>query len=291
MSERVNQIWCMEPLAFRRLSQMARAWDGKQPETKAAAPRRQKSVAILNLHGMIEPKSTLLGALFGGTSTEAFSEAFSSVMGDDRVGGIVIDVDSPGGVTYGVQELSDQIHAARGQGKPIIAVANPFAASAALWIASAADRLVVTPSGEAGSHGVFAAHVDVSGALEQAGVKETIVTAKDSPHKAEFADSRPLSDSAREHLQELVDDTMGQFTASLARNRGMSPQEVRDKFGGGRMLSARKAVQAGMADRIGTMADTVSQLAAGRVRLGKKASEDRWDYRRMRVNQLRANMY
>jgi len=277
----INDIWCMERGAFTRLTALVAAWDGKTPEAAAPATRKQKHVAVMSMRGVIEPRMSLFGMLFGGTSTEAFGQTFAELMGDDRVGGIVIDVDSPGGVTFGVQELSQQIYEARGKGKPIVAVANPWAASAALWLATSADRLVVTPSGEAGSHGVFAAHIDVSGMLEKAGVKETIVTAKDSPFKAEFTDTAPLSDSAREHLQEMVDETMQQFTADLARNRDMSRDDVRANFGKGRMLSAKKAVAAGMADRIGTLNETIGQMASGRIRLGKRASEDKWDYRRM----------
>lgn len=274
----LGDIWCLEASAYRRLSSLVAAWNGALPTEAKSAPRarRSKSVAVLPLHGLIEPRTSLWGLLFGGTSTEQFSEAFRAAMADDGVSDIVIDVDSPGGYSWGVQELSDEIYAARGQGKKIIAVAQPYAASAAYWIATAADRLVVMPSGEVGSVGVYAAHLDFSKRLEDLGIKETIITAKGSPYKAELADSKPLSDEAREHVQQSVDATYQQFVHDVARNRGLSVGEVREKFGKGRMVRAKDAVEAGMADRIGTLPETVERLSAGRIRFGAQASADDW---------------
>ncbi len=88
---------------------------------------------------------------------------------DFNIDTIVLDVDSPGGNYYGTPETSSKIRAAR-DSKPIIAVANSLAASAAYWIASAADEIVVTPSGDVGSIGVLAVHTDFSAANEKIGV-------------------------------------------------------------------------------------------------------------------------
>src|SRR5690606_12609791 len=111
------------------------------------------------------------------------------------VGTIVLDVDSPGGGVYGVAEFAEEIYKARGQ-KRIVAVANSMAASAAYWIATAADELVVTPGGEVGSIGVYMLHEDWSGAYEKAGIKPTVI--KFGENKAEGIDVEPLSESAQE---------------------------------------------------------------------------------------------
>ena len=88
--------------------------------------------------------------------TEAFGAAFDRAAADSSIGAIVLNIDSPGGSVYGVEELADKIYKARGT-KPVYAVANSLAASAAYWIGSAASQLYVTPSGEVGSIGVLAA--------------------------------------------------------------------------------------------------------------------------------------
>jgi len=112
-----------------------------------------------------------LGFLFGGTSITGFRAAFRQALRDPSVSAIIFDVDSPGGTIDGVPELADEIFAARGR-KPMVAVANTQMASAAYWIASAADEIVVTPSGSVGSIGVLTAREDLSRATQMAGIKQ-----------------------------------------------------------------------------------------------------------------------
>ena len=77
-----------------------------------------------------------------------------AVAADPEVGTIVMDVDSPGGSVFGVQELADTLYDVREHsGKRLVAVANNMAASGGYWIASQAHELVVTPSGMGGSIG------------------------------------------------------------------------------------------------------------------------------------------
>ncbi|WP_052688250.1 S49 family peptidase [Xanthomonas sp. MUS 060] len=98
--------------------------------------------------------------------------ALRQALADDTVSQILIDIDSPGGSVYGVAELADQIQSARSI-KPVVAVANSLAASAAYWIGCAAGELYVTPGGEVGSIGVWQAHFDYSQALAADGVTPT----------------------------------------------------------------------------------------------------------------------
>ena len=77
---------------------------------------------------------------------------------------------------YGVAELADQIQSARAS-KPVVAIANSLAASAAYWIGCAAGEFYVTPGGEVGSIGVWQAHFDYSQAIASEGVKPTLISA------------------------------------------------------------------------------------------------------------------
>jgi ClpP class serine protease len=135
----------------------ARIGDGpahRQQQTSGA-------VAVLPLYGVIAPKVNAMTDISGGTSVEMFASDFNSLMRDPNIKAVVIDIDSPGGQTSLITELAATIRQARGT-KPIVAVANPTAASAAYWIGSQADELVATPSGHVGSIGVFGAHEDIS---------------------------------------------------------------------------------------------------------------------------------
>jgi signal peptide peptidase SppA len=176
---------------------------------------------------------------------------------DKDVSAIILDVASPGGMTDMISELATDIRQARGK-KPIVAVANTKAASAAYWIASQADEVVVTPSGSVGSVGAFAAHDDLSGAMEKAGIKTTLVSA--GKFKTEANPYEPLSDEARAMIQERVDDAYAMFTGDVAKGRRVPVDTVRGGYGEGRMVSAKQAVKLGMADSIGTLQQTVERF-------------------------------
>jgi signal peptide peptidase SppA len=225
----------------------------------AARPseRRIDKVAILPLFGTIFPRANMMTDVSGATSAERFADNFANLVRDPDIGAIVIDVDSPGGAVHGVDELSRQIYEARGS-KPIVAIANHQMASAAYWIASAADELVVSPSGEVGSIGVFAVHRDLSAAQEREGVKTTIIS--QGKYKVEGNPYQPLSEDARQSIQAKVDEYYEFFVDGVARNRNVTSDVVRSGFGEGRMVSARKAVDAGMADRVDTLSGVLKGL-------------------------------
>jgi signal peptide peptidase SppA len=216
------------------------------------------NIALISLFGIISQRMNMVSASSGGTSTEMFSQVFNRTIADKSIGAVVIDTDSPGGSVAGIQELSDLIYNARGT-KPIISVVNSLMASAAFWIGSSADEIVMTPSGQIGSVGVVATHVDQSAANEQLGRKITIIKA--GKYKAESNPFEPLTDDAAANMQNEVDSYYSDFVDALARNRDTTAKRVQDGFGQGRMVRANEAIAAGMADRVGTLDQVVEQLA------------------------------
>ena len=83
--------------------------------------------------------------------------------------------------------------------RSVVAIADTMAASAAYYIASAAEHVVITPSGSVGSIGVIAAHEDISQLQGKLGVKTTLVTAGE--HKGELGRFGPLTAEARAEIQ------------------------------------------------------------------------------------------
>lgn len=219
--------------------------------------QRVNKVAVLPLFGTIFPRANMMTDVSGATSAERFGTLFARLIGDPEVGAIVLDVDSPGGQSGGMAELSKQIFDARGT-KPIVAVANHTMASAAYWIASAADEIVVTPSGQVGSIGVFSVHEDKSEALQQGGIKLSIIS--EGKYKVEGNPYQPLTEEARSALQTRVRDVYDSFVNAVARNRGVEPAAVRNGFGEGRLAGAYQAVEWGMADRVATLRETIEGL-------------------------------
>lgn len=225
----------------------------------ATSRSRAGAIAVLPLTGTISHRMGMMSEMSGGTSTEKFSGWLKAAIADPNVKAIVIDADSPGGSVDGVPELAAEVANAKAS-KPVIAQVNAMAASAAYWIVSQASEIVVTPSGEVGSIGVFAAHEDISKAAEMQGVKVSLVSA--GKYKTEANPFEPLSSEARQALQSQVNEFYGMFTKAVAKGRNTTPSAVQNGFGEGRMVSAQQAVKEGMADRVATMDQTLSRLGA-----------------------------
>ena len=220
------------------------------------------AVAVIPLRGLITPRGSFLSLLFGGGAggLQGFRAMLRDAVADDDIAAVLIDIDSPGGRVDLVAETASEIRALRGK-KPIVALSNTMAASAAYWIAAQADELVVTPSGEVGSIGVFVVHEDWSKFNADFGVQPTYVSA--GKYKTEGNPDEPLSEDARADLQAMVDDYYAMFVDDVATGRSVTADAVRGGFGEGRLVRARNAVTEGMADRVETFEQTVSRLAAG----------------------------
>ena len=230
------------------------------------------SVAVIPLYGVIVPRADLFSEMSGGSSVQRLSGAFKDALADEEARSILLDVNSPGGQTDMVPEFAAEIRAARGT-KPIVAVANTTAASAAYWLGSQADEFVASPSASVGSIGVFAAHDDISGMQEKMGAKTTLVSA--GKYKVEGNPFEPLSEEARAAIQERVDEAYEMFVGDVAAGRGTTVEAVRAGYGQGRMLSAKKALAGGMIDRVATFESTLARLQnpSGRARVVRSGAE------------------
>lgn len=260
--------WAVLPEAMGALARIARV-DLHADDIRAAIgqrqavdqPRAPKGVAVIPLRGVITPRASLVSMLFGGGGgLEGFRSDLRAALADDEVGSILVDIDSPGGSTSLLTETAAEIRAASRK-KPVVAVANTMAASAAYWLGSQADELVVTPSGEVGSIGVFAMHENYQGFNEKLGVDPTYISA--GAFKTEGNPDEPLSDDGRAYFQQTINEFYDQFVGDVAKGRNVSPSKVKGEFGEGRMVTAKRAVAAGMADRVDTYERTLARLAAG----------------------------
>lgn len=265
-------VWGVHPATLGPLSAALRAGElpDARPEAARGAAGSQGGVAVIRLKGLITPTPSFLSLLFGGGGgLQAFRAQLRDAVNADDITAIVLDVDSPGGSTDLIAETAAELRAARAV-KPLIAVANTWAASAAYWLAAQADELVVTPSGEVGSIGVYCAHEDYSGYEDQIGIKTTLVSA--GKYKTEGNPYEPLSDEAREALQEKVDAYYGLFVADVAKGRGVPASAVKAGYGEGRMLTAQQAVAENLADRVDTLEATITRIVRSPGKTRRRAS-------------------
>lgn len=276
--------WAIQPRALasidaRSLAQMHAEQAAGAPEAggvltaTSMRPNAQGgTVAVLPLQGVITPRGSLIMRILGlgGGGLEGFREALDTAVNDSDISAIVLDVNSPGGLVSLVPEVAKEIREAREE-KPIIAVANVMAASAAYWLASQASEVVVTESGEVGSIGVLWRHEEFSAMDARIGIKTTLIYA--GKHKTEGNPFEPLTEEAKEAFQASVDDFYDMFIADVAAGRGVKEAAVREGFGQGRMVLAEQAVSDGMADRVATLEEVIETAASTGSSAGRSSAQ------------------
>ena len=269
--------WALMPERLNAMAAVLERWSRNTPagedvmghigaDRSAREARRQSNqvntgggIAVLPLYGVVTQRGNMVDDVSGGgsTSTQQFTASLRQALADESVSQILIDIDSPGGSVYGVAELAEDILTARSQ-KPVIAIANSLAASAAYWIGCSASEFYVTPGGEVGSIGVWQAHQDYSRAMDEAGVKTTLISA--GKFKVEGNPYTPLDEEAQAFMQSRVDDYYGAFTKAVARGRGVPISQVRDGMGQGRVLGADAALTNQMVDGVATLDDVINKM-------------------------------
>jgi signal peptide peptidase SppA len=182
-------------------------------------------IACIDVCGTLVQKLGSLRPFSGMTGYDGIRQNFLTALADPDVQAIALSIDSPGGEVAGCFDLVDTIYASRGQ-KPVWAILNESAYSAAYAIASAADKIYVPRTGGVGSIGVVWMHVDWSKAITNAGLDVTFMIF--GSRKIDGASEMPLSPEARERFQVDI-DAMGElFVETVARNRGISASVIRD---------------------------------------------------------------
>jgi capsid assembly protease len=282
-----NTTWAIEHATLEQIIEFFQleAAGVRVPYAAVDRPREriiQRQVAVLPLFGTLSQRANMFTKISGATALEDFIVQFRALRNNSQIGAIILNVDSPGGSVFGVPEAAAEIYASRGI-KRTIAVANAHALSGAYWIGSAAEELVITPSGLAGSIGLLGVFEDRSALEGKDGITHRIFRA--GKYKAEGNEYEPLTDAAAAHLQSEVDRYYEMFVSAVAKHRSVTPVQVRNGYGQGRSVGARQAITAGMADRVATLDETIARIqgeirsgvrrfsaSAQRARLGYRAS-------------------
>lgn len=249
-----NVIEVRAAFASRRLDMLA-AYGFEPPEQRKPFAFAG-GAAIIPITGMLVNRINWSSA--SATGYDFIRGQLRCALADPDVSQIVFDVDSNGGLVSGCQELAAEIFASRDV-KPSTAVVDARGYSAAYYLASAASRVVCTPSGGVGSIGVAAVHVDLSAALENFGIKVTLI------HKGdEKVDGNPyaaLSDRARASIEKDIGYHYDSFVEAVARHRDMSESDVRATEAG--CFSAKEAHDRGLIDDIHTPTEALTGLNEG----------------------------
>lgn len=232
---------------------------GKPLENKKKNYEVIEGVAIIPIEGVLAKRANMFMRISGGTSMQLLQKDIDQAIDDPNVKSILFDIDSPGGTVDGTQELANHIYGLRGR-KPMTSYAESLMGSAAYWIGSAADEIVMSgDTTQIGSIGVVATHVDISKAEESAGYKTTEIVA--GKYKRIASSYAPLSEEGRATIQDIVDHLYSVFIRGVAMNRGVSEEKVLNDMADGRIFLGQKAINAGLVDRMETLDQTIGRMS------------------------------
>lgn len=209
--------------------------------------KRVGPVAVIAVEGTLIHKGAWLDSYSGETSYEGIQTQISRASRDERVRGVVFEVDSFGGEVSGAFDTADMI-AELSTEKPTISILTDYALSAGYLLASAARQVVLPETGWAGSIGVISMHVDYSRAIENDGVRVTLISS--GAHKADANPFKPLGDDVRAMLQSECDKSRELFAAAVARFRGRRLSKSAALATEAQVFRGADAVEAGLADGV-----------------------------------------
>lgn len=234
-------------------------------------------VAIITITGSLVNRGAWIGASSGLTSYEGIGHQIKTALSDPSVQSVILDLHSPGGEAVGAFETAELVRQLSAK-KRTVALVNGMAASAAYAIASGANEIVTTETGISGSIGVVLLHADFSRQLDKEGITPTLIHA--GAHKVDGNPYEPLSEDVRDDLQSEVDAFYSAFLKAVAKGRGSRLTVAAARKTEARTFIGQAAVEAGVADRVGSFESVLSELtrAAGRTTVqNRRTSMDTHD--------------
>lgn len=198
----------------------------------------RKSVAVVEIDGTI-------------TSSREVLEQLYKEAANDKVKGIVLRVDSPGGAVGPSQEIYSAVKTLKTQ-KPIVASMSGVAASGGLYVTLGASRVLAQPGTLTGSIGVLLQIPNFTKIADTIGVD--FVTIKSGKLKDAGNTFRPMTDEEREFLQMTILSANQDFINAVSEGRGI-PREQVEKFADGRVILGTEARQLGLIDGFGDIYD------------------------------------
>ncbi|MER9937426.1 S49 family peptidase [Mesorhizobium sp. M0088] len=237
------------------------AWGDKVPKRK---PYNVKNgVGILTVTGSMVNRGAWVGASSGLTSYEGIQHQLKALATDDAVKSVILDLHTPGGEAVGAFETAALVRELSGQ-KRTVAIVNGMAASAGYAIAAGATEIVTTETGVGGSIGVVLMHADYSRALANEGISPTLIFA--GAHKVDANPFEALSADVKADLQAEVNAFYDLFLKTVAKGRGNRLTAAMARKTEARTFIGQAAVDAGIADRLGSFESVLADLtrASGR---------------------------
>jgi ClpP class serine protease len=251
-----NQRFAMRDDAVERLAAVFFDWKEFRKTSgdlnaKQVVERRKDGIAIIHIDGALAFRNDIETYFMDQDTYQSIGDAFDDCVKDDEVKGIVLEIDSPGGVTSGVSDLAQKIYNSRGA-KPygVIAHSAGDMCSAAYWIASACEKIYASNTAVVGSIGTLCVF------RKSSEDKISIIRSNLSPNKAPSPDST----EGRSQIEKELDAISSVFISTVAKNRNVSYETVMNDYGKGACFVGSEAVKAGLVDAVLSLEETFENM-------------------------------
>ena len=208
-------------------------------------------IAVIEISGVLIHRGGWIGQSSGQTSYEGIAAQIEAAANDPAIRGLALEIDSFGGEVAGVFDLADRIRAIRGS-KPVWAFIAEHAFSAGYALASQATRILLPRTGALGSIGVVVMHADLSGQLDQDGMRVTLVHSGN--HKVDGNPYEPLPAEVRHDIQREIDVLRFLFTETVAAGRAGRLSQDAAMATEAATYRGADAIAAGLADEVTDLA-------------------------------------
>ena len=209
----------------------------------AATAKTTPHTAVVDVKGEI--------AAGAEASAEFVVAAMRSAFEDSGSQAVVLLINSPGGSPVQAGIINDEIVRLKAKhNKPVYAVVEETCASAAYYIAAAADEIFVDKASIVGSIGVLMDGFGFTGTMEKLGVERRLLTAGEN--KGFLDPFSPQTEKHREYALTMLDQIHQQFIGVVKAGRGDRLKPTPETFSG-LFWTGQQAIEMGLADKLGSL--------------------------------------
>jgi protease IV len=208
------------------------------------ADKSTPHTAVISIEGEIGPKTE--------ASADTVLAAAKAAFEDEGARGVVLLINSPGGSPVQAGIINDELRRLKAKyKKPLYVVVEESCASAAYYIAVAADRIYVDKASIVGSIGVLMEGFGFVGLMDKLGVERRLLTAGEN--KGFLDPFSPQTDKQKEHAQQMLDVVHRQFIDVVKAGRGKRLKADTPGLFSGLFWTGQQAVDLGLADQLGNL--------------------------------------
>ena len=222
-------------------------------ETWGVCVDPETGISVVSVIGPTHASSFFWGA---GTYSK-LRATVETLLGNDDVKDIVLEINSPGGDVNGLFECCEYLSQAKEE-KPIHAHVTGLCCSAAYAIAACCTDISATHTSEIGSVGIYAQAIDETEHLKKEGILTRIFRSRNASKKNES----PFTEEGAKEMQEKMDYFEDCFYTVLSEGRGIEREKCIETFGHGAVFLATDALERSMIDSIASYGELISKLSS-----------------------------